>query len=200
MVNSDEPLRCFSFVLNTSISWYLTFDVVYMRFKRTLAVHHYSKKLGMIRHTDFVLIYNETIVDVNISPSFPEENEMGLLSGCNTFWQIEGIGIYENGKPCTAVMANLVPRSWTPLTPPKFNVCDHLLEGPYKKWSCRIQCTMHPFQRLIKLEGLIVNVRMNMNTLCPTVSPVNLMVQLRPHTYNVHNILMLTSENLWYGL
>ena len=31
----------------------------------------------MVRHTDFFIVYNEVIVDVNTSPPFPEYNEMG---------------------------------------------------------------------------------------------------------------------------
>ena len=50
-----------------------------MRFISKVAVHHYSQKLGMVRHTDFFIVYNEVIVDVNISPPFPEYNEMGLF-------------------------------------------------------------------------------------------------------------------------
>ena len=33
----------------------------------------------MVRHTDFFIVYNEVIVDVNIPPLFPENNEMGLF-------------------------------------------------------------------------------------------------------------------------
>ena len=34
----------------------------------------------MVRHTDFFIVYNEVIVDVNIPPPpFPEYNDMGLF-------------------------------------------------------------------------------------------------------------------------
>ena len=33
----------------------------------------------MVQHTDFFIVYNEVIVDVNISPPFPEYNETGLF-------------------------------------------------------------------------------------------------------------------------
>ena len=80
MVNSAESLGViFCFIWNTNTSWYLTLDVIYMRFIRKVAVHHYSQKFGMVRHTEFFIVYNEVIVDMNIFPSFPEYNEMGLL-------------------------------------------------------------------------------------------------------------------------
>ena len=47
--------------------------------QRKVAVHHYSQKLGVIRHTDIFIVYNEVIVDVNISPLFPEYNEIGIF-------------------------------------------------------------------------------------------------------------------------
>ena len=50
-----------------------------MRFISNVAVHHYSQKFGMVRHTDFLIVYNEVIVDVNISPPFPGYNEIGLF-------------------------------------------------------------------------------------------------------------------------
>ena len=69
----------FCFISNTNIWRYLTLDVIYMRFIRKVTVHHYSQNLSMLRHTNFSIVYNEVIFDVNISPPFPEYNEMGLF-------------------------------------------------------------------------------------------------------------------------
>ena len=71
MVNSAESLRYFFLLyISTNTSRYLTLDVIYMRFIIKVAVHRYSQKLGMVRHTDFFIVYNEGIVDVNITPRF----------------------------------------------------------------------------------------------------------------------------------
>ena len=38
-----------------------------------MAVKHYSHQFGMIRHAGIFIVHNEVIVDVNISPLFPED-------------------------------------------------------------------------------------------------------------------------------